>query len=408
MKVGILTQWYDPEPGPAGLPAALARGLVNRGHQVSVLTGFPNYPTGQLADGYSLKPRSSELLDGVRVTRVALYPSHEDSLVKRAMNYGSFALSAALLGVHKTFKDIDVLWVNYSPVTVALPMFAQHALRRTPSVVHVLDLWPDTLTATGFLDNRRFTSRAVRASLNAVCNSMYRTASRVAYISPGVGSVLQSRGVNPEKLAYAPMWANESVFHSTSQTTPTGPITLLYAGTLGRAQGLEAFVRAAGRLQHLPLRFLIAGSGTDEHRLKAVAAEVGASNVQFLGRVPQGDMPTLMAQADAHFVSLNDDPLARITMPSKIQSILATGGPILGALVGDAAEVVQGSGAGWVCTPGDEDQLLGILQQVVREGRDGIRSRRDSAKAYYQREFAFDRGIEKIEDLLLQAVSEKR
>lgn len=408
MRIGLLTQWYDPEPGPAALPGALARGLVARGHEVKVVTGFPNYPTGQVAPGYRIRPRMVEQIDGVDVTRVALYPSHEDSVRSRITNYGSFGASAALLGVRQAFAGIDAMWVNYSPVTVAAPMLAQSWFRRTPNVVHVLDLWPDTLTATGFAGSG-IGSRAAVAGLNGLCNAMYRAGSKVAYVSPGVGERLRQRGVPETKLAYAPLWANESLFAPRERQTERGygltehDRVLLYAGTLGRAQGLEPLVRAAAQLRDSNLVCLVAGSGTEEQRLRQLADELDATNVRFLGRLAPEEMPALMAAADVHYVSLNDDPLARITMPSKLQAILAAGGAVIGMLSGDAADVVVDSGAGWVCRSDDIEGLAGVLAKFVAEPPAAVVARGAAGRAYYEAHFSLARGVERIESLLAEA-----
>ena len=115
MRIGLLTQWYDPEPGPARLPGVLARGLAARGHQVSVLTGFPNYPTGELPPGWSMSRMRRQVEDGVSVTRVALYPSHDASAARRMANYGSFGASTLVNGM-SALRGADVCWVNYSPI----------------------------------------------------------------------------------------------------------------------------------------------------------------------------------------------------------------------------------------------------------------------------------------------------
>lgn len=152
MRLGLLTQWFDPEPGPAALPGVLARGLARRGHDVTVLTGFPNYPQGHLTHGYSMaglsprRPRLVEESDGVTVVRVPLYPSHDASFARRALNYASFGASAALAG-GPGLRGLDALWVNYSPITVAAPMWRARYAGGVPLVVHVADLWPDTVWA---------------------------------------------------------------------------------------------------------------------------------------------------------------------------------------------------------------------------------------------------------------------
>ena len=165
MRVGILTQWYEPEPGPAALPAALARGLARQGHDVTVMTGFPNYPSGDLAPGWRQRWGHTEDRDGVRVLRSPLYPYHGRSVNGRVLNYASFAASATWT-VLRHGRDLDVLWVNYSPISLLLPMAVSRLVHRTPMVCEVADLWPDVL-----LETLPIRPRAVRAAVEAVAVS---------------------------------------------------------------------------------------------------------------------------------------------------------------------------------------------------------------------------------------------
>ncbi len=411
MRFGLLTQWYEPEPGPASLPAALARGLASRGHDVQVLTGYPNYPNGRIAEGYVQRRRVDEVSDGVMVRRVALYPSHDASLAKRMANYGSFAASATVSGLD-ALRDLDALWVNYSPVTIGLPMFVQRRLRRTPMVVHALDLWPDTLFASGFAGEGR-RGRVARRMLDRWCGWMYDRAAVVAYISPGVGEVLTTRGVPPEKLAYAPMWADEELFTPASPAHDRSPwglgpdtIALVYAGTLGNAQDLSTLIRSVAQVTDVDVRCLIAGSGTEEAALRELTVAERADRVQFLGRLDREAMKSLMEASDVHYVGLNSHPLAAMTMPSKVQSILASSRPIVGSLEGDAAGVVRRAN-GWTVAPGDVSGLVAAISAAARLGRDGLLRRGEQARATYEHEFAYARGVERIERLLVEAAARR-
>lgn len=402
MRIGMLTQWYDPEPGPAALPGALARGLLARGHEVQVVTGFPNYPTGKLADGYRQSRRLDEIIDGVRVRRVALYANHAASVSKRIANYGSFALSARVSGID-AFDDIDALWVNYSPVTIGWPMFAQQRRHKTPTVVHALDLWPDTLFASGFGGQGRVAA-GVHGALDRWCHRMYAKAQTVAFISPGVGEVLASRGVPRHKLAYAPMWADETVNRpypapADRSRWGVGPdeIALVYAGTLGNAQDLSTLVAAVVGASG-GVRCLIAGSGIEETRLRDLARPAG-DRIRFLGRLEREDMAELMAASDIHYIGLNAHPLARTTMPSKVQSILASGRVAIGSLEGDAAGVVVRAG-GWVVSPGDISGLTAAINEAASLGRASLISRGTGARELYDADFSYQRGVERIEMLL--------
>ena len=407
MRVGLLTQWYDPEPGPAALPGVLARGLVARGHEVTVLTGFPNYPSGQLADGYEISRRQDEILDGVRVRRVALYPSHDASAVRRLANYASFGASALLSGTD-ALRDVDVLWVNYSPITVAPAMWWVRHRHGVPTVVHVLDLWPDTVMAGGFGEGA-LSRRALGSTVNAWVNRMYASAARVVVNSPGVRDVLTGRGVDPATIEYVPLWADESVFRPTGDGWRSrlglgdDDVVLLYAGTLGEAQGLDTLLEACARVDDPRFVCLVAGSGVAEESLRARAVSLGLTNVRFVGRFPQDEMTELMGAADASFVSLRDHPLSRITMPSKFQAALASGRCLVVSADGDLAEAARTSGAGFVAAGGDADDLAEALRSLCATGRPGLQRLGLAAREAYERGYSVQVGVDRMERVLAEA-----
>jgi len=412
MRVGLLTQWYDPEPGPAALPGVLARGLAARGHEIQVLTGFPNYPTGVLAAGYRMQRRFDEQVDGVSVRRVALYANHDASSARRVANYASFGASAAASGLD-SLRGVDALWVNYSPITVAWPMWMARYAMKIPAVVHVLDLWPDTLIASGFATQSPL-SRLVRIGLGVWCNLMYRSAAEVAYISPGVGSVLEARGVPAGKLHYVPMWADEAVFRPSSgdlrdelELSPER-IVLLYAGALGEAQGLGTLIDACAQITDPRFICLVAGSGISESSLRQRAARLGANNVRFVGRLPQTAMTRLTATGDINYVGLRTDRLSAITMPSKTQSGLASGRPLLVAAEGDVASVVRDNGVGFTADPSSPESIAVAIRRACDLGRVGLHEMGLRARAYYEDTLSMERGVQQIESLLERASATRR
>jgi colanic acid biosynthesis glycosyl transferase WcaI len=410
MRFGLLTQWYDPEPGPAALPGVLARGLRAAGHEVQVLTGFPNYPTGVVAQDHRLRPKLDERLGDVAVRRVALYPNHDRSAVRRAANYASFGLSAMTFGID-ALRGLDALWVNYSPITVAWPMWTARFALRIPTVVHVSDLWPDTVLAGGFA--RKTVFRAVSAPLNAWCRGMYAAASSVAYISPGVGEVLRSRGVADHKLHHVPMWADEDLFRPSKedlrQALGIGEdrIVLLYAGALGEAQGLSTLLDACARVEDPRFLALIAGSGIAESSLRDQAEWMGLRNVQFLGRRPQNQMTKLMATADLCYIGLRPHTLSEVTMPSKTQSALAAGRALVVAATGDVVRTARESKAAFTADPDDVKQIAKILASACALGRTGLAEMGARGRAYYTQTFAVRHGVDAVEALLVQAATER-
>lgn len=399
LTVGILSQWYDPEPGPASIPGVLARGLVAEGHTVRVVTGQPNYPVGRIYDGYRATRRTRTNIDGADVVRVPLFPSHDASMLRRVLNYGSFAVSGLVLGV-RHLRRCDVVWVYNSPPTVLLPMwFVRYVLRR-PVVLHVMDLWPESLRATGFAPQGRLSGAAYRL-VDAVCRAMYRASSSVLFISPSVGEILEHRGVPAAKLAYVPVWTDETVFRAADDEIGTvrrgkdGVLTLLYAGALGHAQGLDRLVRAMGELRDVPVRLRVAGDGTERESLEALARDLGVSSVEFLGAVPKHDMPAVMRSADVHVISLLPTALGDVSLPSKLQATLAGAHPVLAIARGDLARVVAESHAGVVVDPEDEAGLVEAIASLADSADEALARMSRAAADYYEQQFAADTGIDR-------------
>lgn len=401
MRVGVVSQFYAPEPGPAMLPAILAEELTRRGHEVRVVTAFPNYPTGVVADGYDLARRSDEMVNGVSIRRVYLHPDHGSAL-GRMGNYGSFAASAVLSGV-SWLKHADAVWVNASPITLAWPIWALRAMR-VPVVSHILDLWPESLYATGF--GRMAATAPVHAALDAWTSGMYHGSNLVAYISPGVGDILKSRGVPSSRLRYVPMWADEETFRpdGTSMRAELDiddhAVVLVYAGALGEAQGLGTLIDACRRIDDPRFVCVIAGSGGAEESLRERAKDV--PNVRFIGRVPQSQMTDLMATADASFVSLRDTPLGRVSIPSKTQAALAAGVPVLVSSPGDVSRLVASTQSGLTADPTNVADVAGAIMRLCGATPTQHAQWRANALTTYRDQFSLARGAEKVEEMLMQ------
>lgn len=404
MRIGILSQWYDPEP--VRTASILAQELRRRHHFVRVLTGFPNYPEGRLYDGYQITWRRDEVDSGIRLRRVAIFPSHSLSTLGRVANYGSFALSASLFGAG-LFKDCESLWVHNSPPTVGLPTWIIRSRYRPRTVVHIMDLWPESLYASGFGDLLRRRT-LLRRGLDRWLSLTYEAADSIACTSHSQVELLLQRGVPAAKLAYVPLWTDETIFHPIPRDEPLvsklgleGKMILLYAGTIGETQGLSPLIEVCASLRDAPnFHCVMAGSGIAEPRLRAQARERLLTNISFLGSWPPSEMNRLMSVGDIHLVSLRSDSLAAIAMPSKVQAILACGKPLIVAAEGDAASVVARSGAGWVCRPGDPKQL----EQAIRAGLalDGqeLRAMGRRGRQLYDAEFGLDIGVDRVERLL--------
>jgi lipopolysaccharide/colanic/teichoic acid biosynthesis glycosyltransferase/glycosyltransferase involved in cell wall biosynthesis len=404
MRILILSQWFEPEPSFKGL--FFARELVARGHQVEVLTGFPNYPGGKVYPGYRIRPWVREKLGGIDVLRVALYPSHNKSGLHRVFNYASFALSAAVIGTVLIRKP-DVMYVYHPPITIGVAAAVIGFFRRTPFVYDICDLWPDTVAASGMMSNP-----AVLGLLGKLCKFVYRRASHITVISPGFKETLVRRGVPPDKIDVIYNWCDETVFKFDYEfgarlASSADKFCILFAGTMGTAQGLERVLQAAQIcLRTAPtVEFVFVGGGVERAKLERMAEEMKLDNVRFMPRQPMHTMGGILAGADALLVHLKDDPLFRITIPSKTQAYMAAGRPILMGVRGDAADLVKRSQSGVLCEPGNPQSIAEAVKELAGAGPERLAAMGHNGRAFYERELSISSGVEKFDRVFKAAAN---
>jgi len=366
MRIVLLSQWFAPEP--EARVTVFARELAERGHQVTVLTGFPNYPQGKLYPGYRIKLWQHESMGNVRVVRMFLYPDHSQSKVKRSLNYLSFAVSAVLQGP-VLCGPVDLLWVYHPPLTIGIPAWWISLLRHTPFVYEIQDMWPETVIATGMMKE----GISIKL-LEYLAAFVYRRAAALTVISSGFKRIMISKGVPEEKISVISNWADEDIFRPVNRDPELGSrynlagyFNVLFSGNMGPAQALETVVEAAALLGDLPeVKFTLIGDGLSVDYLKAQVDDKALSNVQFIGRQPMSAMADFYAWADGLLVQLRNDPLFYTTIPSKTLAYLASGRPILCAVPGDGADVVREANAGLVCQPGDAQALADMVRRLYK------------------------------------------
>ena len=403
MRILLLSQWFEPEPTFKGM--AFARALRERGHEVRVLTGFPNYPGGKLYPGYRVRPWQREQIDGIPLLRVPLYPSHGHSAAGRIANYASFALSAALASVF--VQRPDVVYAYHPPATIGLPAECMRLLRGVPFVYDIQDLWPDSVSASNMMNHQG----ALRI-LNRWCGFLYRRAARIVVLSPGFKATLAARGVPQEKIEVVYNWCDEQALGAMAGA----PVALgteeefhiVFAGTLGVAQALDAVLEAA-RICAVTVpraRFVFIGAGVEAERIERAAAAMALPNVRFLPRQPMNTIGRYLAAADALLVHLKDDPLYRITIPSKTQAYLAAGKPILMGVKGDAAALILRSGAGVVCEPNHPASIARAVEQLAAAGAHRLAEMGEAGRAFYARELSLAAGVDRFERIFADAAAE--
>ena len=400
MRVLFLTQWFDPEPTFKGL--AFAKALQAKGYEVEVATGFPNYPSGKVYPGYKIRPWKSEIVSGIHVTRLPLFPSHSRSTIGRILNYCSFFFSSLIFGLLRAGK-FDVVYVYHPPITVGCSAALFGKARRVPFVIDVLDLWPDSVAASG-MGNKFLVS-----ALGRVCDFVYRNAAAITVPSQGLRTKLVERGVPHQKISLIYNWADETRAVARRQTDlsqfeMSGKFNIVYGGNIGPLQALEFVVEAAEKAAiAVPnLQLILIGDGIERDRLRQLVKKTGACHVKIHDSIPQAYIGDVFDAADVLLVHLADDPLFSITIPSKTQFYMAMAKPILAGLAGEGAELVTSARAGLTSPPGNVDELARAMVSFARMNPDVLGQMGKNGRDYYLAHMSFELAIDKTIALLLQ------
>jgi glycosyltransferase involved in cell wall biosynthesis len=392
MHVLIVTQYFWPENFRIN---DVALGLKEKGHEVTVLTGQPNYPEGRFFPGYGFWSPKEETYHGIRVVRVPLIPRGSGGKLPLLINFCSFALSASVFGAWRCRASYDVILVfEPSPVTVGIPAIVLKKLRGAPILFWVQDLWPESLSATGATQ-----SKWILNGVEFLVRLIYRSCDRILVQSEAFRASIEGFGVNWEHILYLPNSAEP--FYRPIVLDPEAPerahfpagFRVVFGGNIGTAQSFETIVEAAELLKdQQDIHWVIFGGG---RMLCWVQAEVAkrrlGETVHLLGRFPAEAMPRYFALADVLLVTLKKEPIFALTIPAKVQSYLACAKPIIAALDGEGARVIEESGAGLGVAPEDPAALAKAvlaLYEMTPAERMAMGGR---GREYFERHF--ERGI---------------
>lgn len=380
----------------------MVEGFVAKGHEVTVLTGLPNYPEGQVYAEYRKNPEKFSSYHGARVVRVPMLARGRRSITL-ALNYVSFFTSATLFGSYKLRgQQFDSIFVYaVSPIMAAIPALVIGRLKKSPVFIWVLDLWPETLSAVGIVKSPKL--------LGLVGKLVSWIYNRTDYLLLQSRSFSESvmtyctRQISPERLIYFPSWAEDDF--SCQVESPSellqrdeSVFTIVFAGNLGESQDFPAILEAVQALHSkLAVRWVIVGDGRASDWLSKQVAEHNLSNVLLLGRHPLEKMPALFAVADALLVSLKTNLVFEKTIPGKVQAYLAAGRPIIAMIDGEAARVVSESGAGMACPSGDARGLADIVLQMGQLPAAQRAAMGESGRQYYLEHFSKTKLFERLE-----------
>lgn len=391
MKVLIVSQYFWPENFRIN---DLAVSLVERGHEVTVLTGIPNYPQGRFFSGYGLYKKTREEYKGVRIVRVPLVPRGKGNRIMMALNYLSFTLSAVIIAPFRCRGKFDIIFVcQLSPVTVGLPALLLKKIKRVPVIFWILDLWPESLSATGAIH-----SPGILKMMDVLVRLIYRGCDKIIVSSRGFMSSVAEKLDNPARLDYFPNWQEPEYSGAATITEylPEG-FLVVFAGNIGVAQDFETIVSVAEKLKgYRDIQWVILGDGGRFDWVKAqVELRKLSASFHLKGRYPSEAMPAFFAQADLMLVTLKRDPAFALTVPGKIQSYMACGRPIVAALDGEGGQLITESGCGLSVPAEDVDALANAvltLYRMPKEQREEMGKRgKNFCEVNFEREKLMDR-----------------
>jgi len=408
LKVLVVSQYFWPENMRIN---DLVRDLVEKGHEVTVLTGVPNYPEGKVFREYSEKPDTYASYYGANVVRVPML-ARGDGSIRLVLNYASFFVSASVWGAFKLrgqrFDSIFVYAV--SPIMAAIPALVIGTLKRAPVFVWVLDLWPETLRAVGVVNNSR-----LLGLVGKMVSGIYNRTDYLLLQSHGfIDNVKKycTRAIGDDRLVYFPSWAEDDFSVPYASTTligdDPGSFTVVFAGNLGEAQDFPAVLEAVEALRgRVAVRWVIVGDGRMSNWLAEAVRSRGLDNVHLLGRHPLDAMPGLFAKADALLVSLKTNDVFEKTIPGKVQAYLASGRPLLGMINGEAARVIEESGAGVACNSSDGLGLASIVEKLANSSPECLKEMGEAGRRYYLEHYSKPRLMERLEELFRKATLRK-
>jgi len=389
MKILVVCQYYYPEPFRVN---DICEEMVKRGHEVTVVTGEPNYPEGSIYKGYENQAHTDEIINGVKVHRCPIIP-RKKGIMYRVLNYFSYPLTAKSYVMNLMASDgnpFDVVFVNQlSPVMMAEPAITYRKKHGTPIVMYCLDLWPESLIAGGV---RR--GSLIYKVFHRISKKIYRNVDRILITSKMFRGYLEDQfGVNDNRIEYLPQYA-EGLFECLPFKENHETVDLVFAGNIGEIQSVETIIKAAEKLKLKDVRFHIVGGGTDFERLRKMAK--GLKNVIFYGRRPLEEMPMFYAKADAMLVTLKADSVLSFTLPGKVQSYMAVGKPIIGAIDGETEEVIKDAKCGYCGKAGDVDELVSnILLFMENSAKQEMGM---NARKFYEEFFAREKFMDKLEE----------
>lgn len=394
MKILVICQYYYPEPFRI---TDICEELVKRGNEVFVITGQPNYPMGKIYDGYKGKKHKDENINGVKIHR-CFTVARGNGIIKRFLNYYSFAFFSSRY-VSRISEEFDVVFVNQlSPVMMAKAGIKYKKKHGKKVFLYSLDLWPESLTAGGIKRGSK-----IYSYYHCVSEKIYKSADMIGITSKSFAEYFEKEfGITGAK--YLPQYSEEIFNPEICRKEPNGYIDLMFAGNIGVMQDIDTIIEAARLTADIKnLRWHIVGDGSEFERLKESARD--CKNIIFHGRQPLEKMPEYYAMADAMLVTLKDDPTISFTLPGKVQTYMAAGKPIIGAINGETALVLKEADCGYCTQSSNPDELAENVRALIMDNN--IVKFSKNSFEYYKNKYSKNSFYERLNQIFNELGNEK-
>jgi len=387
MHILIITQYFWPENFKIN---DLAIALKEKGHEVTVLTGLPNYPEGRIYSGYGLFRSRRETYQGIKIIRVPMLPRFHGKGFQLFLNYLTFAISATWHGLIRLRGNFDKIFVfEISPVTVGLPAAAIRRKFRIPIFFWVLDLWPESVFAAS-----NIRSGFLNRTLKGLVQYIYKRCELILVSSRAFEESVKSKGIPSRRIKYFPNWAEDLFLQSSIEVNASLPelpegFRIIFAGNIGESQDFETILSAAERIkQHKHIQWIIVGEGRKREWLVSRIRDMELEQtMHWMGKFPMADMPWFFSQADAMLLPLKEDPIFSLTVPAKLQTYLASKKPIIGLISGEGGRIIHEAGAGYASPSGDASGLADNILKISGMSAEERKSMALRGYAYYQKHF---------------------
>jgi len=405
MKILIVTQYFWPENFRIN---DLVEGLTSYGHEVTILTGIPNYPRGRVFSEFLSEPNLFNEFGSSRVIRVPIIPRGKSKLTL-ALNYLSYVISSTIIGSWKLKEDeFDVIFVyEPSPITVGLPAIWLKKLKKAPVIFWTLDLWPEALSSFGIVK-----SESILSFVGKIVGFIYNRCDLILAQSYSFIDPISKYCKDNVSIEYFPSWAEKNP--SSREVAPeveyqNNTFNILFTGNIGEAQDFPAIVDAAEHLKDENIRWIIVGGGRMENWLRSEVVDRGLeSSFIITGEFPVERMPSFYNHSQALIVSLKRDRFLSLWIPGKVQSYLMSGLPILGMAQGETEQVIKKSGCGYVCEPGNGFALASIVKKMVSTSS-ADRSRMGAmGKKYAIQEFDRETLLRQLESWMFEFINNNK